>query len=243
YSFASQPEPQQYSSAADVSSFSYSSPVVSYNNLGFLHQIIGKGAGAQQQQPQQQQQQQVYSAAPRPKVQYTSSPSQYSAPQNTYDISNAYQGVAQKAAYSESPQAQYQAQAQAQAYAQAQAQAAQAQALAEAQAQAKAQSQQQQSQAHAITFQTSSPVAQKLSYSSAPSYQAIQALQKPSAQVNYVGSPQQVAYSAPQGSSQAYETAAHSAPQISYSQPGAQPQYYSVPQGAKYLRAGITYAQ
>lgn len=176
-------------------------------------------------------------------MQYTSSPSQYSSAQSNYEIPNTYQAVAQKAAYAEAPQAQYQAQAQAQAYAQAQAQAAQAQALAEAQAQAKAQSQPQQSQGHAITFQTSSPVAQKLSYSAAPSYQAIQALQKPSAQLNYVGSQQQVAYSAGQASPQAYETAAHSAPQLSYSQAAAQPQYYSIPQSAKYLRAGINYAQ
>ncbi|CAG9819850.1 unnamed protein product [Phaedon cochleariae] len=72
YAYAAQPQPQlqpqpqhiRYSSAADVSSFSYSSPVVEYNNLGLLHQLAGKNAPSQASQS--------YNVAPSPKAQYTS---------------------------------------------------------------------------------------------------------------------------------------------------------------------------
>lgn len=66
------PHPIQYSSAADVSSFSYSSPFVTYNNLGLLSQAVGKLA-SQHVQPVRlssktgaQQQQIAYVAAPSP---------------------------------------------------------------------------------------------------------------------------------------------------------------------------------
>ncbi|CAG9857182.1 unnamed protein product [Phyllotreta striolata] len=130
YTYTQQPKQQvHYSSAADVSSFSYSSPVVSYNNLGLLQQLAGKGASSQDvpvsYTPSAQPSKQQYQPQPKlqyvsaPKVQYTSAPVQYSAPAkpqyktqpaavavNAYSASNAapnyeeiYQQIAQKASY------------------------------------------------------------------------------------------------------------------------------------------------
>ncbi|XP_022899861.2 bromodomain-containing protein DDB_G0280777-like [Onthophagus taurus] len=100
-----QHHPIQYSSAADVSSFKFQSPLVTYSNLGVLQQSIGKGAeqpssrqfphqtaqqtyqvpthhqSAQQQpaQPQQQQQQTYYQ-----QPQFVYKPGKVELPQVTY---------------------------------------------------------------------------------------------------------------------------------------------------------------
>ncbi|XP_044254939.1 cuticle protein 16.5-like [Tribolium madens] len=74
---------QPYSLANDVSSFTYSSPVVTYNNLGLLSQVVGKLAGAHQ----------AKAAAPAP------APVAYQAPVQKF----AYSQPAQLA-YAQAPQ-------------------------------------------------------------------------------------------------------------------------------------------
>ncbi|KAG5868826.1 hypothetical protein JTB14_022576 [Gonioctena quinquepunctata] len=252
------PQPQQhsipYSSAAEVSSFSYSSPVVQYNNLGLLHQLAGKTASSQdspvtyntapsskaqysatQYSPAPKNQfapspKVQYSSAPRvqysspPRVQYTSSPNAYEETPNYEEI---YQQLLQKANYRApaSPAAgQYQE----------------------------------------ASYQQS-PVAQREEYAQAPSPVAYQT-KVASPQVAYTRTPSQYySFQAPQATqahqaqqaqqayqaqtpqvTPVYESSAQSAPEAYYGKSSAAAsevsQYYSPASHSRYAKPGVTYA-
>lgn len=258
--YSSQPQYQQqvqYSSAADVSSFSYTSPVVAYNNQGLLRQLAAKATTPTHGRPV------VYNSAPStpkqqyqssPKVQYVSqAPSEYSSSQNAYSAaspsSSAYsptvfsqsQSVYPASQTAASPNAYSTASVQPSAYTSS---ASSSAAYSGAQADYEDSSNTYQQKG---LFTSNQGQLQAVTYQSGIAGQKYAFIQSPAAarapQVSYVQSGAQQYSSVPQASSSAaYESAPQSSPQVVYSQQASQPQYYSSAPQSKYARPGITYA-
>lgn len=262
--YTSQPQYQQqlqYSSAADVSSFSYTSPVVAYNNQGLLRQLAGKETTPSHGRPV------VYNSAPAapkqqyqssPKVQYVSqTPSEYTSSQNAYSAPSPSSSAYSPNIYSQSQNAYSATQTgpSQNAYSAATGQpsaytnsAPTAYSGAQADYDDSSNAYQQltqkglftsnQGQPQAVTYQ-SGIAGQKYSFIQSPAPQEYQSAR--GQQASYVQSGAQQYSSAPQASSAVYETAAQSSPQVVYSQRAAQPQYYSSAPQSKYAKPGITY--
>ncbi|XP_057672131.1 uncharacterized protein LOC130903811 [Diorhabda carinulata] len=241
YSFLSQqPKKQiQYSSAADVSSFSYNSPIVSYSNLGLLKQIAGQAASARDVPVNYNSEQPAKtdsSSQPKvqyissPKVQFSPSPVQYSSPKLQYTSPV-------KSQYTASPSAMFTANA-APNYEEIYQQLAQKAALTTSQ---------QSAQLQQYTYQPAAP--QRVTYQKSPAPVVYQYQKSASAADNqekaYAQAPaQQYTYQLPQE----YESGAQSSPQVFYSQgsQGSQtqaqaPQYYTLDSQGQ-AKGGVTYS-
>lgn len=274
YAYSAQPQYQQqpqyqkqlqYSSAADVSSFSYSSPVVQYSNQGLVKQLAGKQTTPSHGRPV------VYNSAPAaskpqyqqyqasPSVQYVSqNPTDYSS-QKAYAAPSASAGAysanifsASQSAYSTSPTASssnaysaaagpssaYSSSAGSPAYySNSPAKYDDSSDAYQQVAQKNAYSSSQ-TQPQAVTYQ-SGLAGEKYSFVQSPNAQEYQSPK--GLQTQYVQpSAQQYSTSPQASSSSVYESAA--LPQVSYSQQVPQSQYYSgVPQ-SKYVKPGIAFA-
>nr|CAH7762100.1 unnamed protein product [Callosobruchus chinensis] len=255
--YSSQPQQHTipYSSAADVSSFSYSSPVVSYNSQGLFQQLAGKApAGTAQAATYSQPTKVQYISVPRTKsapvsyspakassqsaaAAYASAPSAYSASPSAYSqpeysqASSAYASSpgaysqGSPSAHSGSPTTYSEAVASQPSYAAPAAAGLEDGSAAYQQVSQKAAAYTR-PQAQAIVYQ-SNPAEHRVNY--VPSPERYQASQKAAAQ------PVQYVRTAPQ----TFENADHSTQQYIYVQPQATRQYYAVPS----QKQGITYAQ
>nr|CAI5857763.1 unnamed protein product [Callosobruchus analis] len=235
YSSQAQQHAIPYSSAADVSSFSYSSPVVSYNSRGLFQQLAGKApAGTAQAATYSQPTKVQYITVPRTKsapVSYSpakassqSSAATYASSPSAYSASpSAYSQPGTPSAHSGTPTTYSEAVASQPSYAVPAAAGIEDGSAAYQQVAQKAAAY---TRPQAIVYQ-SNPAEHRVNY--VPSPDRYQASQKAAAQ------PVQYIRTAPQ----TFENADHSTQQYIYVQPQAARQYYAVPS----QKQGVTYAQ